>query len=125
MLVKKKGELELGAHAISGGHEHRLVDHRHGRLEKTAEATDIVDNALGIGRCDQGFDPGHERIPRLDINPGILVGLVSLGHVQLLVSSPLTSYPAQNSLLWRPRCINSRLDQVKQKTGDWQGWSLA
>ncbi len=74
VLVGQKSQLELGAHAVGGGDQGRLLVFAGIEGEQAAEAADIRQHLRPGGRLDQRLDHLHKTIAGIDVNAGILVG---------------------------------------------------
>ena len=74
------GELELGADAVGGGHEHRLLAGAGFELEQPAEAADIGQDTLDGRPGHEGLDARNQGVAGVDIHAGRLVGCRSVGH---------------------------------------------
>jgi hypothetical protein len=86
------GDFQLGADAIRGGDEHGIGKPGGFQVEQRAKAAQPADDAGAGRRLGQRLDRLDQRIPRLDINPGIPV--CHAGHI-----SPQCAKPCSMALL--------------------------
>ena len=85
MPVPGEGQFELGAHAVRGGHEHRLGHAREIGTEKTAETADIGQDTPRLRGGHKPPDTPHQGIARLNIDAGGGIGTRAFtGHSSLL-----------------------------------------
>ena len=75
MLIELEGELELSAHAVGAGDEHRRLHTGDVRAEEAAEAADVGDDAMRVSAGDHGFDALDQLIAGIDIHTGSGVGV--------------------------------------------------
>ena len=68
------GDLELGAHAIIGGDQDRVLETARFEVEQAAEAAQIGLRTRPPRRFDQRLDGLYQRVARVDIHSGIAVG---------------------------------------------------
>jgi len=68
-----KRQLELGAHAVGAADQHRLLVAL-GHLEQRAETADAGQHAFAHGFFGQRLDALDQRVARVDIDAGGLVG---------------------------------------------------
>jgi len=81
------GDLQLGADAIIGGDQHRVLEPCRLEVEEAAEAAQFRVGAGPAGRFRQRRDGPDERVARVDVDPGLGVGVAvravlagALGH---------------------------------------------
>ena len=75
VLIELEGELELGAHAVGAGDEHRRLHSRDVGTEEAAEAADVGNDAMRVRAGDHGFDALDQLIAGIDIDTGRGVGV--------------------------------------------------
>ena len=80
VLSEVVGELELGAHAVGGGHQHGFLAGARFELEKPAKAADVGQDPLDGGPGHKGLDARNQGVAGVDIHAGRLVGCRSVGH---------------------------------------------
>jgi hypothetical protein len=68
------GELELGADAVGGGDQDRILEAAGLQIEQTAEAANRTKHALALGRFGKGSDRLHQSIAGVDIDARIAIG---------------------------------------------------
>ena len=83
-----EGELELRAHAVDAGHEHRGLHARGVEAVHGAEAADILQNALVKGPLDDILDPVNRFVGGVDVDPGVTIaqGGLFICHHRFLVA---------------------------------------
>ena len=67
-------DLELGADAVVGGDQDRVLEAGALQIEQRAEAAEVGVRARPAGRAGERLDGADERIAGIDIDPGITVG---------------------------------------------------
>src|SRR6185437_1267032 len=73
------GELELGADAVGGGDQHRVLEAARLEIEQTAEATDATKQTFAVGLRRQGPDRLDQRVACVDIDARIAIGQSRFG----------------------------------------------
>ena len=68
------GELELGADAVGGGDQHRVLEPRRLEVEQRAEAAELGVRAAPPRRPCHGRDQVDQGVPGIDVDAGIGVG---------------------------------------------------
>ena len=68
------GELELGADAVGGGDEERVLEAARLEVEQAAEAADAAQEAGACRLGGERADRVHQRIAGIDIDAGVAVG---------------------------------------------------
>ena len=68
------GELELGADAVGGGDEERVLEAARLEVEQAAEPADAAQKAGARGPGGERADRVHQRIASIDIDAGVAVG---------------------------------------------------
>jgi hypothetical protein len=68
------GDPQFRAHAIGGGHQHRVVIARSLEVEKRAEPAEPRHHPGPCCRGGSGLDPVHQRIARVDIHAALGIG---------------------------------------------------
>ena len=69
------GNPELGAHAVIGGDEHRILEAAGGKIEKPAETAQGRIRACPFRRCRQRPDHSHEFVSGIDIDTGLRIAI--------------------------------------------------
>ena len=72
------GELELGADAVGGGDQHRVLEAASLEVEQAAETADAAEQAFALGLGRQRPDRLDQRVACVDIDAGIAIGQSSL-----------------------------------------------
>ena len=67
------GHLDLGAHAVGGGHEHGLLVAREVGAEQAAEGADLREHPGVEGAAGQGLDARLGRVGRGDVDARLAV----------------------------------------------------
>ncbi|MPM25305.1 hypothetical protein SDC9_71796 [bioreactor metagenome] len=73
VLVHQKGQLQLGAHTVGAGHQHRIAHAGEVGRKQAAEAADAPHHAGGHGAPDVALHQLHGPIAGGDVHPGGLV----------------------------------------------------
>ena len=68
------GELELGADAVGGGDQHRVLEAASLEVEQAAEAADAAEQTCALGLCRQRPDRLDQRVACVDIDARIAIG---------------------------------------------------
>ena len=68
------GELELGADAVGGGDEQRVLEAARLEVEQAAEAADAAQQAGARRPGRERADRAHQGIASIDIDAGVAVG---------------------------------------------------
>ena len=68
------GDLQLGADAVGGGHQHRIGEPRRLQVEQRAEAAEPAHHARPLRGPRQRLDRLDQRIAGLDIHAGRAIG---------------------------------------------------
>ena len=67
-------DLDLGADAVGGGDQHRVLEARALEVEQAAEAADLGIGARPRGRAHQRLDQLHHAVAGVDIDAGLRIG---------------------------------------------------
>ena len=67
-------DLELGADAVGARDEDRILEARRLEVEQSTEAAQPAHHARPVGAAGQGLDVLDQRVARIDIDAGVLVG---------------------------------------------------
>ena len=70
VLVQREGQLELGAHAIHGGDEHRLAVFLHVQREQTAEPADLAEDFPAVRGGEQLGQGGFDFVAQINVHAG-------------------------------------------------------
>ncbi len=75
-------DLDLGADAIGGGHQDRILEARRLEVEQAAEAADLSIGAGARGGAHHRLDHVDQAVAGIDVDPGIGVGepVLAFGH---------------------------------------------
>ena len=68
------GDLELGADAVGGRHQHRVLEPGGGQVEQPAETAQIGIGARPARRPGGGRDARHQRLAGVDIHARVFIG---------------------------------------------------
>ena len=68
------GDLDLGADAVIGGDQHRILEAQRLEVEQAAEAADFGVGAGARGRAHQRLDQLDHPVAGVDIDAGLRVG---------------------------------------------------
>ena len=74
MPVQQLGQTDLGAHAVSAGDQHRLLDPRQVGGKEAAEAADAADHAGNHGAGHMLFHQLYALVAGLNVHAGGGVG---------------------------------------------------
>ena len=74
MLVVHEREFELRPHAVSRGNKDRLRHIAYIGAEKSTEATDVGENALGVRLRHDRLDLGYKTVAGFDVDAGFRIG---------------------------------------------------
>ena len=74
VLVQQLGQTDLGAHAVSAGDQHRLLDPRQVGGEQAAEAADAADHSGDHGAGHVLFHELYAFVAGLNIHAGGSIG---------------------------------------------------
>ena len=89
VLVHEKGQLQLGAHPVGAGDQHRLGHAGQVRHEQAAEAADVGADALRGGAGDMALHQLHGPVPGGDVHARRGVGFgPRISDHPLLLSVP-------------------------------------
>src|SRR5690606_28857539 len=88
VLARLNGNLELGADAVIGGNENRVVEARSLQVEQSAKAADFAVGAGAAGRAHERLDLFHQRIAGIDVDAciGVAKSLVFFAQARDLLA---------------------------------------
>ena len=75
VTVHGKGDFQFRAYAVDTGHEHRLFHSFEIRSEEPAKAADFAEHLRPVGGTDNRLDSALERVAKIDVHPGLRIGL--------------------------------------------------
>ena len=102
------GQLELGADAVVGGDQQRVVIARRLQVEEAAEAAELGVGARPRGRLGERGDRLHQRIAGGDRDAGVGVGERLLGHGSRWPPSHIALGFPRHCRQKRARCLRRR-----------------
>ena len=73
-------DLDLGADAVGGGDQHRILEARALEIEQSAEAADLGVGAGPRRRLHQRLDQLHHAVAGIDIDAGLRIGEALFAH---------------------------------------------
>ena len=73
-------DLDLGADAVGGGDQHRVLEARALEVEQPAEAADLGVRARPRRRLHQRLDQLHHAVAGIDIDAGLRIGEALFAH---------------------------------------------
>jgi hypothetical protein len=75
MTAGLDGHLQLGADSIGGGDQQRVVEAGRAQIEQRAEPAESGIGPGAGGGLGQWLDRFDERVARIDVDTGVLVGI--------------------------------------------------
>ena len=96
-------DLDLGADAVVGGDQHRVLEARALEVEQAAEAADLGVGARPRGRLHQRLDQLHHAVAGVDIDAGLRIGEALFAHALAYVGIRIVCNGSMADILRRNR----------------------
>ena len=96
-------DLDLGADAVVGGDQHRVLEARALEVEQSAEAADLGVGAGPRGRLHQRLDQLHHAVAGVDIDAGLRIGEALFAHALCVCRNPIVCNGLMADILRRNR----------------------
>ena len=81
-------QLELGAHPVRPGHEHRLPVIERGHIKQRAKAAQVAQNPRSVGGLCDVLQAFHQQIAAPNIHPGIPVAQFFMDRIHRRIIAP-------------------------------------